>query len=488
MSLYLYNSLTRTKEEFKPLVDNQVGMYVCGPTVYSPSHLGHAKSYITFDILAKFLRWKGYKLRYVQNITDVGHLTDNADEGEDKIVKQARLEKVHPWEIVDNYMRMYFEDMENLYIVHPNFYVRASQHIPEQIEAIQGLIKKGHAYEVNGSVYFDVSSFPEYGKLSGRILDEQLESVRIERRSEKRNVRDFALWKKAEKGHILRWNSPWGEGYPGWHIECSVMATKYLGNTIDIHGGGIENMFPHHECEIAQSEALTGQQFVRYWIHNNMVLVNGVKMSKSLGNYKTIRDLLAKHSAEAIRMFILSSHYRSTTNYTEDAIESVKTGLNRLSNCYSILKFEKLNILSNVKSDGLLKLEEELNSIESRIINALENDLDTPAAIATIFDLVTFINKRIQENTLTKFMQIKALEIFEFWAGKKMLGILPNVKNPYEIDNVESTSKLVELLVQIRHELKINKLYQLADKIRDELKSNGIILEDHKDGTRWRKL
>ncbi|NCB38177.1 MAG: cysteine--tRNA ligase, partial [Erysipelotrichia bacterium] len=337
MAITLYNSLTRQKEEFIPREPGHVGIYVCGPTVYGPPHLGHAKSYITFDVLVKHLRNSGLKVRYVQNITDVGHLTDDADAGEDKIQRQARIDQVHPWEIVDKWTRQYMNDMEKLRLAHPNFYVRASQHIGEQIEAVEKLIAKGHAYVVNGNVYYDVESFPEYGKLSGRRLEEQKDGVRVESRSEKKNSRDFALWKKAEPTHILKWNSPWGEGYPGWHIECSVMANKYLGATIDIHGGGLENKFPHHECEIAQSEALNDVPFCRYWLHNNMVTVDGVKMGKSLGNFKTCEDLLTRHSAEAIRAFILTTHYRSPSNYTEDAIDAAASGLDRLSQLQTAL-------------------------------------------------------------------------------------------------------------------------------------------------------
>ncbi len=479
MAIHLYNSLTRTKEAFVPLVEGQVGMYVCGPTVYGPPHLGHAKSYLTFDVLAKYLRHRGFKVRYVQNITDVGHLTDDADAGEDKIIKQARLDQVHPWEIVDKFTRMYFEDMTALRVAHPSFYVRASQHIGEQIEAVVALLKKGHAYEVDGNVYFDVASFPAYGKLSGRVVDEQREAVRVEARSEKRHPRDFALWKKAEPGHILRWNSPWGPGYPGWHIECSVMSTKYLGETFDIHGGGLENMFPHHECEIAQSEAETGKPFARYWVHNNMVTVDGVKMGKSLGNFRTIRDLLARHTPEAIRVFLLSTHYRSPTNYTEEAIAAAATGLARLTNCYTAL--------TDLVGKGATGDDPEMAALcadtAQALTTALDDDLDTPGAIARIYDFVTAVNRRLTAGPLPAAGAREAAQLLRVWAGD-LLGILAE---PAAAGGDIDLAPIMDLVIELRKDLKAAKQFQLADKIRDRLKAAGIVLEDTRDGTRWRK-
>ncbi|MHC4592127.1 MAG: cysteine--tRNA ligase, partial [Planctomycetota bacterium] len=291
--LKVHNSLGRELQEFRPLREGLVTIYVCGPTVYGHSHIGHAKSYVSFDAIVRYLRYLGYRVRYVQNITDVGHLTDDADMGEDKIGVRAREMGVEPMEVAETFTRSYFEDMDALEVLRPDISPRASGHIPEQIEFVQRLLENGHAYEVNGSVYFDVGSFPEYGKLSGRSPDEMIEGERVEASSEKRAPADFALWKRADAGHIMRWNSPWGEGFPGWHIECSIMAMKYLGETVDIHGGGIENMFPHHEDEVAQTEAATGKRFIRYWLHNGMVTVNGQKMGKSLGNFITLKDAFA---------------------------------------------------------------------------------------------------------------------------------------------------------------------------------------------------
>lgn len=483
MAFVIYNSMTRQKEEFIPREPGKVGMYVCGPTVYGPPHLGHAKSYITFDVLAKHLRRSGYKVRYVQNITDVGHLTDDADSGEDKIQKQARIDKVHPWEIVDKWTRQYMNDMEKLKLAHPNFYVRASQHIPEQIEAIEELVQKNHAYVVDGNVYFDVESFPEYGKLSGRRLEDQKEAVRVEGRGEKRNPKDFALWKKAEESHILKWNSPWGVGYPGWHIECSVMANKYLGVSFDIHGGGLENKFPHHECEIAQSECVHEKPFCRYWMHNNMVTVDGIKMGKSLGNFKTCEDLLSKHTPEAIRVFLLSTHYRSPSNYTEEAIEAAAVGLSRLSQLYQALN----EIISAGEASKSSMADEQILKIcekaEAEICERLNDDLDTPGAIAKIYGLVSDVNRIIAADKISSAMANKVIETLKNWAGD-ILGILPDSENNKSDLNIEP---LMDLVIDFRANMKSQKRYDVADSIRDKLKEAGIVIEDTKSGVRWKK-
>jgi cysteinyl-tRNA synthetase len=329
MSIQVYNVLTRQQEEFKPLDPDLVTMYVCGPTVYDYSHIGHAKTYVSFDVIVRYLRFSGYRVRYVQNITDVGHLLDT---GEDRILKGARRERIEPMEVVERYARAYFAAMDALNVTRPDISPRASAHIPEQIELIKQLIAAEYAYEVDGSIYFAVEKFEEYGKLSGRRLEEADEGAhagtpsRVNGRDEKRHPADFALWKKAEAEHILRWPSPWGWGYPGWHIECSAMATKYLGQTFDIHGGGIDNIFPHNECEIAQSEAATHQPFARYWLLTGSLTLEGVKMSKSLGNVLTIADALKKYSPEAIRCFVLSSHYSNPIDFSDEAIEAAKRG------------------------------------------------------------------------------------------------------------------------------------------------------------------
>jgi cysteinyl-tRNA synthetase len=330
MSITVYNYLTRRKEEFKPIQEGFVSIYVCGPTIYDHAHIGHAKAYVSFDTIVRYFRYRGYKVRYVQNITDVGHLTDDADAGDDKILQRAQRDRVEPMELVETYMRSYFEDMDALNVGRPNISPRPSCHISEQIQLAQELLERGHAYEANGSVYFDVSSWPEYGKLSGRRVEELEEGARVAVNPEKRHPADFAVWKAAEKGHILRWPSPWGWGYPGWHVECSVMATKYLGQPFDIHGGGLENIFPHNECEIAQIEAATGVPFCTYWLLNNMITVDGIKMGKSLGNAITIKEMLQRHDAMTVRFFILSSHYRSPTDFSEEALNAAARGLERL--------------------------------------------------------------------------------------------------------------------------------------------------------------
>jgi len=346
MGLQLYNSLTRRLDEFKPINKDRVGIYVCGPTVYGHAHLGHAKSYVSFDVLVRYLRYLGYNVTYVQNITDVGHLTDDADEGEDKIVKAARKEKKHPMALAEYYTRSYFEDMDKLNCVRPDISPRASGHIVEQIELVKTLLEKGYAYEVNGSVYFDVSKFKDYGKLSGRNVEEMEAGARVEVSPDKKNPADFAIWKKAEPNHIMQWPSPWGRGFPGWHLECSVMSTKYLGQPFDIHGGGMENKFPHHECEIAQSEAANGVPFVKYWLHNNMVTVDGQKMGKSLNNFITLKHaftgtherLTRSYDPLAVRQLILNSHYRSPIDFSDAALFAAQSGYNKITETVRVVR------------------------------------------------------------------------------------------------------------------------------------------------------
>jgi cysteinyl-tRNA synthetase len=484
MPLCIYNTLTRTKEEFKPIHEGFVGMYVCGPTVYSHSHIGHAKSYISFDVIVRYLRYLGFKVLYIQNITDVGHLTDDADEGEDKLIKQARIDRVHPMQIAETIMRSYFDDMDKLGIERPDISPRASGHIIEQIEIIKQLLAKGFAYEVNGSVYYDVQKFKMYGKLSGRVVEESVEGTRIESRSEKKHPADFALWKKAEGGHIMRWPSPWGEGFPGWHIECSAMSMKYLGETFDIHGGGMDNQFPHHECEIAQSEAATGKPFVKYWIHNNLVTVNGKKMSKSLGNFITLKDAFKKYDPLVVRFFILQSHYRSTLDVGDEALQAANTGYDKLLNTIRNLREELKKAETEQRAQGP---EFDLFSYKKQFLEAMDDDFNAPLAIGVLFDLARETNQSLNSEQKLSLETLTQINRLFGDLGGEVLGIVPDKLQSAQGD-AKTESHLLDFFVQIRAEVRKQKLWALSDVIRDGLKSIGFIIEDKKDGTSWRKL
>ncbi len=474
MSLKIYNSLTKEKEEFVPLHNGFVSMYVCGPTVYDEAHIGHAKSYVSFDVMVRYLRYLGYRVRYVQNITDVGHLLDS---GEDRIMKGAVRERLEPMELVEKYTRSYFEAMDALNVERPNISPRASGHIPEQIDLVQRLLEKGYAYHVNGSVYFDISKWKDYGKLTRRKPDEQKEGARLEVISEKKHPSDFALWKKAEPNHLMQWNSPWGKGYPGWHVECSAMAMKYLGETIDIHGGGIENQFPHHECEIAQSEAATKKPFVRYWIHNNMVLINGVKMSKSLGNHVTVREALKKFSGNQIRFFILQSHYRSPIDFSDNAIEASSAGLDRLITTLRQLDKRKR---SAADKGGDTEIEKTVKRHVNAFEAAMDDDFNTPAAIAALFDFSHDINRMLTDRTDLGADTIEQMRSVFIKLSKAVLGI---DLQPHE--QKESAAPFIELLISLRRRFRREKYYEMADYIRDELQKRGVELQDGPKGTDW---
>jgi len=474
--IYIYNTLTRQKEKFVPLREGFISMYVCGPTVYGHSHIGHAKSYVSFDVMVKWFRHVGYKVRYVQNITDVGHLLGDEGDGEDRILKAARIEQTSPMEVAQAYTRSYYDDMDALGVARPNIAPTAAGHIPEQIELIKTLIQKGHAYEVNGSVYFSVSSFDGYGKLSGRRNQDDMESgTRVEIKSEKRHPSDFALWKKADPTHLMQWNSPWGWGFPGWHIECSAMSMKYLGETIDIHGGGMDNQFPHHECEIAQSESATGKPFVRYWIHNNLVTVNGQKMSKSLGNFTTIKELLKKYAPTVLRFFILQSHYRSTLDFSDEAISAAKNGLEKLTETYNRL------LQSSIGKATL-----DLEPYRKKFHAALNDDFNTPQAIALFFDLAREINTTLSREGFSEQEKSNLIDFFNTYA-KNILGILPQHENATKGDSTV-LSKVMELVLEIRKDARAKKDFATSDLIRDRLKDAGIEVKDTKDGAVWRRL
>ncbi len=478
MSLFIYNSLSRTKEEFEPLHPGIVGMYVCGPTVYGHAHLGHAKSYVSFDVVVRWLRQSGYRVKYVQNITDVGHLTDDADEGEDKIMKQAYLEKTDPMEIAQFYTRSFYEDMDRLGVLRPNIAPAATGHIPEQIALIERLVKSGHAYEVNGNVYFSVKSFNGYGKLSGRTDQDALQSgIRSSVRSDKRESSDFALWKKADEQHLMKWNSPWSVGYPGWHLECSAMSMKYLGETIDIHGGGMENKFPHHECEIAQSESATRKPYVRFWMHNNMVTINGIKMGKSLKNSVNLKDLFREIDPLVIRFFILQSHYRSQLDFSETAIKASATGLEKLRETRRRLREQK-------PGTGVF----DILPFALRFTEAMDDDFNTPIAISVLFELSKAINAALDSSEGISDTSRQAIETFLDRAGQETLGILSQNSQAVEGNSGESVKRvgaIMKILLELRAEARKNMDFTLSDRIRDQLLDTGIEIKDTKEGAVW---
>jgi cysteinyl-tRNA synthetase len=480
MPLHVYNTLTRRKEEFTPLREGFVGMYVCGPTVYGHSHLGHAKSYVSFDVIVRYLRYLGYKVTYVQNITDVGHLLGDANDGEDRILKASRAEQKHPMEVAEFYTRSYFEDMDALNVLRPDISPRATGHIIEQIEIIKELIARGYAYEANGSVYFDVHKFPQYGKLSGRTVEELEAGARVEVKEEKRHPADFALWKKADPQHIMRWPSPWSVGFPGWHIECSAMSMKYLGESFDIHGGGLENQFPHHECEIAQSECATGKPFVKYWLHNNMVTVNGQKMGKSLGNFITLKEAFTKWKPPVIRFFILQSHYRSTLDFSDEAVDAAGRGLEKLNNTVRNLR-ERLKASTHENAQPPF----DLAQYKSAFLAAMDDDFNTPQAIAVLFDLSRDVNQMLASNASVNASSLRQiLDLYEELAGR-ILGL--SFGTEAKGDDAEIIDGLMKLILEIRSEIRAQKMYALSDKIRSGLQALGIVVEDKKGETTWRR-
>ena len=455
-------------------------MYVCGPTVYDHAHLGHAKTYVAMDVIVRYLRYQGYKVRYVQNITDVGHILDS---GEDRIMKGARRERIEPMELVETYTRSYFEDMDALGVGRPNISPRASAHIPEQIEVTKNLIEKGHAYETaEGDVYFEVGKSTDYGKLSGHKVEEQEAGARVTVRTEKRHPADFALWKRAQPDHILRWPSPWGWGYPGWHIECTAMATKYLGETFDIHGGGLDNIFPHNECEIAQAEAATGKPFARFWTLSGSLTVNGVKMSKSLGNFLTIKDALKLYSPEALRLFVLSSHYRSKVDFSRDAILAAERGLERLHNTVRALRRRLENALPSGTAD--LSYIAEFDPYRDKFIAAMDDDFNTPQAIATLFDFNREVNTILASDQLMGRGTLAAVDNLYRELGGRILGIIPD--NLTKAAGGELAEGLMDIILDLRQRYRQNKEWAQADALRRRLTELGIAIDDRPEGTTWR--
>ncbi len=486
MAFTLYNSLSRKKEVFEAINAPHVGLYVCGPTVYGDPHLGHARPGITFDLLYRYLLHLGYKVRYVRNITDVGHLENDADQGEDKVAKKARLEQKEPMEIVQYYTNEYHKCMELLGLLSPSIEPQASGHIMEQIEMVQQIIDRGFAYESEGSVYFDVDAYNKqyhYGKLSGRSVEDMLSTTRsLDGQQEKRKSYDFALWKKASPEHIMRWNSPWGIGFPGWHMECSAMGRKYLGEQFDIHGGGLDLLFPHHECEIAQSVAAQGVEGVRYWVHNNMITINGTKMGKSYNNFINLRaffsgdhDLLEQaYSPMTIKFFILQAHYRGALDFSNSALQASEKGYNKLMDALQRLE----NITAGQAGEW------DIEDLNAKCYEAMNDDMNTPTLIAHLFDGVRMINSVADGKGSFSQEQLSAMKGVMHTFVYDILGL--SNKQSTGDDSHQALHGAVDLLLSLRQDAKKEKNWALSDKIRDELKALGFDVKDTADGFEWK--
>lgn len=481
--LSIYNTLTRRKEKFEALNPPFAGLYVCGPTVYGDPHLGHARSAITFDLLFRYLKDLGYKVRYVRNITDVGHLENDGDEGEDKMAKKARLEQLEPMEVAQYYTDRYHQMLELLGVLPPSIEPRASGHIMEQIELVQEILDHGFAYESNGSVYFDVEKYSKshnYGQLSGRVIEDMISNTReLDGQSDKRSPLDFALWKKASPEHIMRWRAPWSDGFPGWHAECSAMSVKYLGDRFDIHGGGMDLMFPHHECEIAQNTAASGHQAARYWMHNNMITVGGQKMGKSLGNSISLEEFFTgnhrlleqAYSPMTIRFFILQAHYRSTLDFSNEALQAAEKGLERL--------MAAVETIDKITPHGESTVD--ISDLEKRYAAAMDDDINSPIAISVLFDWVRIINQIYDGAQTISADDLSALRALVHRIVFDVLGL----RNEKSASGNDKVAPLVEMLLDIRTQAKNNKDWATSDRIRDELARIGIVVKDRKDGTDW---
>jgi len=479
--LKLYNTLSRSEEIFVPSEEGKVTLYVCGTTEYDYVHLGHGRTYAFYDVLVRFLEWLSYDVFYIQNITDVGHLEGDVDFGEDKVVKRAKRERKHPMELVEFFMRKHLEAVDKLKLKRPNIMPRASAHIPEIIELAQTLIEKGYAYPADGSVYFSISKFPEYGKLSRVKLDEVLPGARVDIREEKKDPRDFALWRKAPEGYVLKWSSPWGDGFPGWHIEDTVFILKYFGPQCDIHGGAVELMMPHHEAEISQAEATTGvKPFVRYWVHTGLLTINGEKMSKSKGNYIRLEDAVQKHSAEALRLWMASTHYRKPLDYNERDLEIAEKSIKRIVNTLRRIQ-ESLEETPEEIPVFLDQIEE----LKENFIESMLDDLNTSKALSFFFQLITLTNKAIDEGKYSKKDLDEAektiKELGEFFQ------IVPeSAERGIGGADIELVNSLLNLIIDMREKARQEKDYETADKIRGKLREIGIVLEDTQEGPKWR--
>ena len=490
-TLIIYNTLSRRKEAFKPLHAPNVGMYVCGPTVYGDPHLGHARPAITFDILFRYLKHLGYKVRYVRNITDVGHLEHDADAGDDKIEKKARLEQLEPMEIAQHYTNRYHKAMEQLNVLPPSIEPQATGHIIEQEELVKQILANGYAYESNGSIYFDVEKYNQdhkYGILSGRNLTDIINHSRdLAGTEEKHNQADFALWKKAQPEHIMRWPSPWSDGFPGWHCECTAMGRKYLGSHFDIHGGGMDLVFPHHECEIAQAVASQGDQMVRYWMHNNMITINGQKMGKSLGNFITLeqfftgnhKSLTQAYSPMTIRFFILSAHYRGTVDFSNDALQASEKGLDRLM--HGIHDMERIQ--PSNESDAATR--DFVKGLAQKCYEAMNDDLTTPLVISNLFEACKVINTLIDHKASISAEDLNELKSTMNLFAFDLLG-LKSEQGDNNAAREEAFGKVVDMVLELRAKAKADKDWATSDKIRDELAAGGFEVKDTKDGATWK--
>lgn len=482
--LSVYNTLSRNKEEFQPLNDPFVGMYVCGPTVYGEAHLGHARSALTFDTIYRFLKFLGYKVRYVRNITDVGHLENDSDSGEDKIEKKARLEQLEPMEIAQFYTKKYLDTMDSMNVLRPNIQPHATGHIIEQIEIVQTLLDKGYAYESNGSVYFDVIKYNndthKYGILSNRVIDEMIANTReLDGQSEKRNPADFALWKKASPEHIMRWPSPWSDGFPGWHLECTAMSRKYLGKQFDIHGGGLDLLFPHHESEIAQSVCAFDCEPAKYWLHNNMITIGGQKMGKSLGNFITLSEFFSgnhqkldkAYSPMTIRFFILQAHYRSTLDFSNEALAAAEKGMKKMFEAQKKIDVLPVADKTSVDFDGVFK----------KCVEAMCDDFNTPVAIANMFEVCRLINLVADKKETISQADKDALKENFAIVFNDILGM----KGEQTDNSLNVIESLMNVILSLRSEARANKDWAKSDLIRDELSKAGITIKDGKDGASW---
>ncbi len=489
--LLIYNTLSRQKERFEPIHAPNVGMYVCGPTVYGDPHLGHARPAITFDVVFRYLQHLGYKVRYVRNITDVGHLEHDADDGDDKIAKKARLEQLEPMEIAQHYTNTYHAAMQLLNVLPPSIEPQASGHIIEQEELVKKILANGFAYESNGSIYFDIAKYNQthrYGILSGRNLEDVLDASRqLDGVGEKRNQADFALWKRAQPEHIMRWPSPWSEGFPGWHCECTAMGRKYLGEHFDIHGGGMDLVFPHHECEIAQAVAAEGEQMVRYWMHNNMITINGQKMGKSLGNFITLEQffngshpaLEKAYSPMTIRFFILSAHYRGTVDFSNEALQASEKGLERLLNGIALLQ----RIQPAKASDAATA--DVVNALPRKCYEAMNDDFQTPIVLSHLFDACRLINTLVDHKAQISAEHLELLSATMRLFAFDLLGLNPENGNNNEARE-EAFGHVVDMVLDLRAKAKADKDWATSDRIRDELAAAGFEVKDTKDGATWK--